>query len=405
MAGKITSHDLTRSMDLVKQGKTQGEALIQLGIINSKILNGVLKWQAELKLAEIFTWKEGEGSYEFYRAAAFTRDFTPVQIVLGGLILKGIKRGFPFSTVQSRIKPYMNQYVIKRSKTEFDPLSLNFQLPEQRLYEKVIDGSLTIKQIIEESQMDPQLVSQLIYALIATKLVELRDRPATGSDEDQLLEDLKSRLSLSRKGDFFDCLGIHWTSVGWKVQEGWEKIQRFYGPDSKYQQSGVDEIMNAAKDIYDFGKKAYEVLINDQRRVEYRKEIFNETKLMLSSDLQYQQAESQLLWKEDYRHAIEILESAAELAPNNWVIQAAYACALVKRYYPSNPEYQKGEKVLQRALTQGSKNDVVHFYAGHAYWALRRTTQARTEFEIALRINPKNFDAAKALRAMAKASS
>ena len=53
MAGKITSHDLSRSIDLVKQGKLQGDALIQLGIINSKILTGVLKWQAELKLAEM----------------------------------------------------------------------------------------------------------------------------------------------------------------------------------------------------------------------------------------------------------------------------------------------------------------------------------------------------------------
>jgi len=406
MAGKITSHDLGRSIDLVKQGKLQGEALIQLGIINGKILTGVLKWQAEIKLAEIFTWKAGEGTYEFYRTATFARDFIPVQIVLGALILKGIKRGFPYSVVQSQLGPHTNKYVIKRSKTEFDSASLAFQLPEQRLFEKVIDGSLTIKQIVEESQMDPQMVNQCIYALIATKLVELRDRPATGSDEDKLVEDLKSRLALSQKGDFFDCLGIHWTSVGWKVQEGWDKVQKIYGPESKYQQSGVDDMVGKAKAIYDFGKKAYEALINDQRRAEYRREIFNETKLQLSSDLQYQQAESQLLWKEDYRHAVEILESAAELAPTNWVIHAAYGCALIKRYYPNNSaEYQKGEKVLQRALVQGSKNDIVHFYAGHAYWAMRRTNQAKAEFEMALRINPKNIDASKALRAMAKASS
>lgn len=403
MTGKITDYDLQRSIEMVKEGQQQGEALIELGVINRKMLGSALKWQAELKMAEVFTWKPGEGSYEFYRVGAFAREFNPVDVSVGALILKGVKRGFSFDIVQKTIDAAMENYVIKKSGTELDPYSFNFQLPETRLYEQVIDGNITLAEIIEKAQMDPKQVKQFLYALLITQIIEFRDKPAAGTDEDKIIDDLKARLSLSQKGTYFDGLGIHWTSIGWKVQEGWEKIQRLYGPNSKYQKSGVEDIIKLSSQIYDMGKKSYDVLINDNKRIAYRKEIHNETKLKTSSDLQYQQAESQLLWKEDYKSAVEILESAAELAPNNWIIQASYACALIMRFYPSEREkYSVGEKLLHRTLNAAPSNDIVHFYAGHAYAAMHRTSQARSEFETAVRLNPGNKDAKKALRRLNK---
>jgi len=251
--------------------------------------------------------------------------------------------------------------------------------------------------------MDPQHVMQFFFAMECTEMLGFRDRPAGASGEEKIIEDLKDRLSLAQKGSYFDALGIHWTSVGHKVQEGWEKVQREYGPESKLQKSGIPEIIELCNKIVELGKKAQEAIIDEKRRIEYRNSLFNETKLQLSADLLYQQAESQLLWKEDFKGALENLESAVEVQPRNHMMQSAYACALIKRYYPSNPEkYREGEKIVQRALAGGANNDMVHFYAGHAYWALNRTSQAKQEFEAAVRLNPNNHDARKALRALNK---
>jgi len=405
MTGKITQYDLDRSLEMVKEGKLQGEAMIELGVINRKMLESALKWQSELKIAEIFTWKEGEGSFEFYRTGIFARDFIPVEIAVGSLILKGVKRGFPFSIVQQKVGNRKNEYVIKRTQTELSPSDFKFQLPEERLFEKVIDGDSTVEEIIEKSQMDPKHVQQFIYAMMAAGLLEIRDKPSAGTNEDKVIENLRERLSVAQKGTLFEALGIHWTSVGWKVDLALRKVEKEYGPESKYQRSGVPEIAELAKKIHQKAKEAHAILTDKNQRVEYRNKIIHETKLRMSSDLQYKQAESQLLMKEQYKEGLEILESAAEIAPRNWVIQAAYAYALVKVNYPSDKEkIREGEKVVQKALNAANSNDMVHFWAGHLNWAMHRTSSARSEFETALRINPKNTDAAKALRAMSRGS-
>ncbi len=403
MAGKITQYDLDRSLELVKEGKFQGEAMIELGVINRKMLESALKWQSELKIAEVFAWKEGEGRFEFYRTGSFVRDFIPIQIPVGSLILKGVKRGFPLSVVQERVGKRKKEYVIKRTQTELSPSDFKFQLPEERLFEKVIDGNSTLEEVIENSQMDPKHVQQFIYAMIAAGLMDIRDKPSAGTNEDKIIEDLKERLSVAEKSSYFDALGIHWTSVGWKIDQALQKVEKEYGPNSKYQKSGVQEIAELAKKILQKAKEAHSVLINTDKRVEYRKSIIHETKLQMSADLQYKQAESQLLLKEQYKDGLEILESAAEIAPRNWTVQAAYAYALAKVNYPGNSEkVREGEKILQKALNAANSSDMVHLWAGHMNWAMHRNSSARSEFETALRINPNNTDARKALRAMSK---
>jgi len=405
LSGKISDYDLDKSLEtMLESHDMQGQVLLRMGVINSQMLTASLKWQIEIKLAEVFTWKLGEGYFEFYTIGTFHRPIEPIQVNIAGMVLKGIKRGFPFTAVQAQINPKLDMYVNKKSPPLFNPEDFKFQLPEQRLWENLIDGSLTGREIVDESKMDPQHAMQFFFALVCTDMVEFRERPLGATNEDKIISDLKDRLSLSEKGSHFDSLGIHWSSVGHKVKQGWEKIQREYGPESKMQKADVPEMVELSKKIYDMGKKAFEFLMDDKRRMEYRNGLFNETKIVLSAELLYQQAESQLLWKEDYNGALDNLEPAAELQPRNFIIQAAFATALIKRFYPNNPDrYREAEKILQRALTGGSNSDMVHFYAGHAYWGLKRTTQAKSEFETALRLNPANHDARKALRMLSKA--
>lgn len=404
MSGKISEYDLKRSIDeMLTTHDLQGQILMRMGVINSQMLNAALKWQLEIKLAEIFTWKWGEGYFEFYQTGSFHRPIDPVQINLAAIILKGIKRGYPFTAVQAFVNPLLDKYPIKKTPPLFNPEDFKFQLPEQRLWDNLINGTTTGRDILNESRMDPQHVMQFFYAMALTEMIVFKDKPMGATDEEKLVEDLKARLSLSQKGSHFDALGIHWTSVGHKIEEGWRKIQREYGPESKLQKTGIPEVIELCNKICELAKRGYEFLKDEKRRIEYRSQLFNETKLNLSAELLYQQAESQLLWKEDFDGAIENLEPAVELQPKNYMYQAAYATALIKKYYPKDSDkYREAEKILQRALTGGANNDMVHFYAGHAYWAMRRLNQARVEFETALRLNPGNRDAQKALRALSK---
>lgn len=404
MSGKISEYDLKRSIDeMLTTHGLQGQILMRMGVINSQMLNAALKWQLEIKLAEIFTWKWGEGFFEFYQTSGFHRPIDPVQVNLAAIILKGIKRGYPFTAVQAYVNPLLDKYPIKKTPPLFNPEDFKFQLPEQRLWNNLISGTDTGRDILNESRMDPQHVMQFFYAMVLTEMLVFKDKPMGTTDEEKLVEDLKARLSLSQKGSHFDALGIHWTSVGYKVEEGWKKIQREYGPESKLQKTGISEVIELCNKICELAKCGYEFLKDEKRRIEYRSQLFNETKLNLSAELLYQQAESQLLWKEDFDGAIENLEPAVELQPRNYMYQAAYATALIKKYYlKDSDKYREAEKILQRALTGGANNDMVHFYAGHAYWTMRRLNQARVEFETALRLNPGNRDAQKALRALSK---
>lgn len=401
---KISDWDLNNSLKIMQETKQyQGEVFVREGTLTKQTLNSALKWQADLKLAEVFTWKPGEGHFEFYSLGTFKRDKDPIEIDIPSLLLKGVKRGFPAQSIEAILRPNMDKYVVKKTKAPFTPDDFMLQLPEERLWEEVIDGDRTLKEVIDEARMDPDQVKRLVYIFEITEMVEFRDKPAGGTDEDKLLEDLKTRLGLSEKGTFFDALGIYWGGVGHTVEEGWEKVQREYGPDSKIRQNEHPQIKKMCESLIKFGKVAYEAIKESRARIEYRNSIFNETKLELSGDLAYQQAESQLLMKEDYRGALANIEMAAELQPRNMLIRAAHGCAMVKRFYPSEPErYREGEKIIRSALVGGANSDMVHFYAGHAFWTLGRITSARDEFEMAVRLNPGNHDARKAIRAMSK---
>lgn len=390
-AGKITDYDLDRSIEeMMKTKKRQGEILLEMGCLTHRDLDVALRWQTEIKLQDIFTWPGG--TYEFYQMT--TLDVVPSKIILPAFIHKGIRRSLPMSMVQKVINNNLKNYPSKEAKQPFRPEDFNFQPLERKLFEEGIDGSKPLADVLEEVQFDKQVAMKVFVSLYATGMIKFRDTRAATSREAKMLQELKERASVSEKGNYFDMLGIHWGCVTRKVEEAYNKIIDIYGPKGKLMKELGPEAKEYCNTIILKAEEARNFLVSEQNRRDYRLKIYDKSKMEISADLQLRQAETQLIWKEDYQGALDNLESAADINPKSGLIQAALGAAIVGRFKGKEKEkVQEGMKKIQRALSMAPNNDMVHFYAGLAYVTAGRMGQARTAFETATRLNPANKDA------------
>ena len=128
--------------------------------------------------------------------------------------------------------------------------------------------------------------------------------------ESVVVEELRVLTERIRVADYFEVLGLHYTSPPRAVDRAFERMKREYGPDSR----AASQSAKLADDIWQRVQQAYATLKTTAGRKQYRKDKFPNVRLDYSA--QIVSSQSQLAeMRGELDLAIDLMEAAIELNP------------------------------------------------------------------------------------------
>lgn len=186
-AGKITVEQYDKSVEMLKRtGQRQGAILVKLGFLTPKNLFWGVKYQVREIIQSLF--KVEDADYEFVESELPLEEVITLKMSMGNLIYEGVKKIDNWTRIRGEMPD--TESVLQLSS---DPLSLfqDIELsPQDKKILALIDGSKTIKQVIEESWLNSFEALKALYILwsigILTEKEQVGESPV--SLEDMLIE-------------------------------------------------------------------------------------------------------------------------------------------------------------------------------------------------------------------------
>ncbi len=397
-AGLISGASLDESSRRAKLGEQlQGEALIDLGAIDERMLEKALADQANAKLLELFSWSQGkaweeEGVYQLPLA-------TPMESVdLEALVIKGAGRMEP-EHVEALLAPKGGCQVLAQV------AGLQRQLPEgplRRFLGQLRPGTL-VRQVPAGSRV-------LLFAAWKIGRVELRSSAAppraTQTAPGQLEADLSQRVQRTLQQDLFSVLHLTPGAQRAAVLEAHGRLAEEWAESRFAQQPRrVRELANRLRERLDVAR---EVLADDDRRRSYEEKLAlrfagggddHTMTRMAVADGDFQRAQ-QLVAARRYEEALPVLEQVVSRDPSEGEARALYGWVLFAACPDDARAQKQALEELRKALDLDSLSPLAPYYLGLIQRQLGQTADARRFFRLALERSPGHREAEQELRSL-----
>ncbi len=438
--GMLSEADCGASLERMKaSGRQQGTVLIEMGVISPHNLRYALDLQLRLKLMDVFSWFSGE--WQFNPALQAPPDTVRLELSPAAIIHEGVRRGFDEARLRARLGDVSDRVVWPTEDPLFAGQDMGLGEEELQLLAKM-DGSRTVADLRALALLPPLDTDRLLYALLASQMVELRterrERPAEpeaaevssveavtqeipqGADDDEeplelkdeVVEDedgaqrerLLGTLAAMRRMDFFELLGVRSDAPPDEVRRAHRELVREYHLD-KFVGSSSAEVQKLAAAIQELLGKARDALVDAAARAEYRSqlgsggvrhEVGEAVGRMLQAESTFRRGQ-QLLAAGDVAGARVLFEEAVQLQPEEGEFVAYLGWARFQQSPDVAEEAQISRAALERAVALSPTLEKAHLFLGYVLKALGRAEEATRAFERALECNPSSGDALKEL--------
>jgi curved DNA-binding protein CbpA len=202
----------------------------------------------------------------------------------------------------------------------------------------------------------------------------------------------------AKERDLFVRLGVPETCGREDAKKAFLAIARQFHPD-RFASPALADLQDTVKDFFAAVNEAYEVLSDDRKRLEYLKRrsagASADPARAEAAKIDYQKAEACLRTR-DYGRARGFLESALRADP-----KPAYQAALAW-VFASDPAHKDREraKALASEAMKDPTCDRALFVAGVVARDEGEDGTAERHFRAAVKVNPRNAEAARELRLM-----
>jgi predicted negative regulator of RcsB-dependent stress response len=122
-------------------------------------------------------------------------------------------------------------------------------------------------------------------------------------------------MKLLKEQNYFDVLGVHWSAHYRTYPAAYAKAKTRFDVTRGELRDAPPELVEICKKAIETIDVAYRLLMNEQERIKYRKQLFDATEREYSADMLVKQGEV-LLLRGDRIGGIEAFETAVELAPS-----------------------------------------------------------------------------------------
>ncbi|MDA8168562.1 MAG: DUF4388 domain-containing protein [Nitrospiraceae bacterium] len=197
-SGKITMEQYDRSVELLKKtGRRQGAILVELGYLTPKELFWGVKYQVREIIYSLFSCDQGEYAFE---DGVIPNEVITLKMSMGNLIYEGVKRIDNWTRIR-REMPGTGTLM----KLNDDPLSL-FQDVEFTTQDKkiisLVEGTRTIKQIIEDSWLNSFEATKILYVLWSIGIITGNKVEGAGMPVEEIFKPIpEGEETLRRKVD------------------------------------------------------------------------------------------------------------------------------------------------------------------------------------------------------------
>ncbi|NJD56755.1 MAG: DUF4388 domain-containing protein [Nitrospirae bacterium] len=417
-AGKISVEQYDKSVEILKASKDKrlGAILVELGYLTPKDLFWGVKYQVREIIHSMFLVEEGE--YAFLEGELPTQEVITLKNSIGNLIYAGVNKIVNWTRIRNEM-PHTDS-VLRLGE---DPLSLfqDIELSQQdKKILSLVDGTRTIKQIVDSSWMGSFEALKVLYVLWAIGMVEEMNHgknlfsPADDKVKEEgtvSLSDIltpytaEEEMLLKKVDDIFtrlnsmtamELLEVNEKSDSETIKKSYYRLAKEFHPD-RYFSSDDSSIKTKLTAIFDALTKAYNTLKDEKSRTQYVASL-RAPKQQEAEDSEARAAEQYRAGiaefkKGDFWGSIEKFKWAAKLAPKN----AVYLNYLSLAYSKVPGRVKEAEEALLAALKIEPFNAEFHSHLGLVYMKAGLKKRAHTSFQKALKIDPENEKAKKGL--------
>jgi tetratricopeptide (TPR) repeat protein len=376
-SGRISRADYNKVVGHIEHTQCkEGKALLDLKFLEPKELFVALKDQVRIRIIECFGWPHGE----FYAdpSSAPPADAQPFRADVYGLLQEGIEAHWSSDRVISDLEPNMRRYP-RRGLRFNGAVARLHQDPAVQALTEAIDGTRTLWKAVQAASTPRALAAA--WVLDAAEALEYGDQPAGSSQApddvereieividdpkpstvprpaqpadrahevrgskgraEALLREIAEKFDRLEDLDSYALLGLAPDAEASEIKRAYHQAAKTYHPDA-LARSGLDaEALEKANKVFAEISKAHSVLSDPERRRAYdtvrsTKDTDLDADRLAQAETLFRKAQV-LMQQGNFKGAMEFLQPAVDLWPEDCAYQSALGWALYKKP-PSEPE-------------------------------------------------------------------
>jgi hypothetical protein len=313
-AGQVTTEQIKASLEIMKiEGVRQGEALVQMGLIDFSTVIRILGKQAEYILQKVMA--DGQGEWVFHGLARLPEQFLPAPLNVPSLLFRTLivqTREMTTVEITHRIEPNIDRYMAISPAANPVLAAMKLSVKERGLVEVIQSNSWRLREVFSVSPLGRSQTSAFIWCLDELALLTMSDHEDLSRAKARVEEQLNRKKKQLQGGTYFDVLDIHWVCLKSEVQDAYKRMKMEFDPGryTDLEPSQVEEIerINTRFD------EAFAAIEPDSGRRRYRAEVIEKDAISNSAEMLGKQGEMGIM-RRDRAAACGAFSKAAELVP------------------------------------------------------------------------------------------
>ncbi len=433
--GQITEEQLQACNNLAnKKSILQGQALIELGLIDASGLVQALKKQIMLKITDVFSMTGAQ--YFFYNKINKLTGFGPDEIFPVHpytVIMSGLRTYYDKLNLAPALTP-LNGKHIKITPNMEKLRSFRFSTQEKQFVQYLLKNNDCYPDVLTAGVWKSDSANSVLYALSLAKLLSLSDS-SSKNEETKTIDDsalssvppigktndtpavIEAKKVLLEKAEaltsqnYYEMLGVDRDASTEDIRRAFFILSKTFHPD-KIEQEVRLSLKEAVHYIFSNLSEAHLVLTDPKTREEYNETIKNkeikqarqtidehkEVREALDAESLFQRA-LVLLRKGEIDSSLELVDKALQLVPNEGEYIALFAHLKVLKRQQGAP-LDDLENKLREAVKNFPKSERINYYLADLLKRRDKMSEAKIYFQKTLNINPRNIEAARELRLM-----
>jgi len=394
-SGKITTDQYYHVVSLMtKETRLQGRHFVDLGYLKPHEFVLAVKYQAEVIITGLFLWGNGEVKF---KEIPMPENIIRLKLSASNLIFKGIiKINNP--EYFKCILPSVDSVLYYSN----DPINLfqHILFSEKDKYVlSLLDGHLTIKEILSLSSLGSFQTIKILCALLVTRMIDIKEK---GTLEDKsLLDIIAEPQSYADEAfikkidniyvkfpsmDYYSILGIDRDATSDMIRKAYYKNAKEFHPDRHVHVTST-AIKDKLKLIFSYNSSAYKILSDTKEREKYDKSL----KLISPDPLKQNNLE---IAKKRFIEGKKAFTEGSYPEACNLFTQAVYFDATVADYhfylgltYKHQGRLRDAEKEISMAIHIKPREASYLTEAGYVYLHLGLILRAKSTFEKAIKLD------------------
>lgn len=312
---QITNEQLRAAIQIMdNKDCLQGEAFVEMGLMNENQLEVVLKKQSEYILLKLLA--SNAGSFQFFKVDIDEKQFQSQPLFpINLLYQKYLERakGMPANEFSKAMTAHLGDEVSFSTQAKTLLEQIDWKNKEKDLLKEISVGTNTLRDLFTRSSLGKGHTSALLWALLQLRFLAFTKKAgATGqasAKENQ--ESMLLKIRQIQKGNFFDILEVHWICLSSEIELAYQKLRAEFDPQNpKWKGVEVSRLNAINREL----QIAYQRLSDDSLRREYRAKLVKQKMILQSASLLGQKGKMAIS-KGNKREAVLCFSKALELNP------------------------------------------------------------------------------------------